>query len=74
MGTTLDGPQLDQNLDQGLYADRTVVNAVPFVIYSEENPSDYKIGRYAGLGVVYMPQGGFINIVYNVVVTQLIAL
>jgi hypothetical protein len=73
VATSLDGPVLDYNLDQGIYADKTVVNAVPFVTYSLENPSDYKIGKYAGLGVIYMPQQGFINIVYNVVATQLIA-
>lgn len=71
--TTLDGPALDQNLSAGLYADQTVVNAVPFVTYSLENPSDYKIGKYAGFSVVYMPQRGFINIVYDLLVTELIA-
>jgi hypothetical protein len=73
IATTLDGPVLDTNLSAGLYADQTVVNAVPFITYSLENPSDYKIGRYAGLSVVYMPQQGFTQIVYNVVATQLIA-
>ena len=71
--TALDGPVLDANIDAGMYADMTVVNAVPFVTYSYENPSDYKIGRYAGFAVVYMPQRGFINIVYNLTVTELIA-
>ena len=71
--TALDGPILDLNLDQGQYVDQTVVNAVPFIIYSEENPSDYKIGRYAGLAVVYMPNRGFSQVVYNVSVTELIA-
>jgi len=71
--TALDGPVLDANIDLGMYADQTVVNAVPFVPYSIENPSDYKIGRYAGLAVIYMPMRGFIQIVYNVLVTELIA-
>lgn len=71
--TSLDGPVFEQNLDAGLYTDQTVINAVPFVTYSLENPGDYKIGRYAGFGVVYMPQVGFSQIVYNVVVTELVA-
>ena len=69
---TLDGPVLDENLDTGLYTDQTVVNAVPFVTYSIENPSDYALGKYAGLSVIYTPQLGFTNIVYNVLVTELI--
>ena len=70
--TALDGPVLDANLNNGDYVDQTVVNAVPFITYSLENPSDYAIGKYAGLAVVYMPQQGFVNIIYNVVVTELI--
>jgi len=71
--TALDGPVLDANLDLGVYTNQTVVNAVPFVTYSLENPSDYALGRYAGLAVIYMPMRGFTNIVYNVTVTELIA-
>ena len=71
--TALDGPVLDQNLDQGDYADQTVVNAVPFLTYYTENPGDYKIGRYAGFSVIYTPNRGFISIVYIVVVTELVA-
>ena len=71
--TQLDGPVLDANLTAGDYFDQTVVNAVPFVTYSIENPSDYAIGKYAGLAVIYMPQQGFTNVIYNVNVTQLIA-
>jgi hypothetical protein len=71
--TALDGSVLDANLDAGKYTDLTVVNAVPFVTYSSENPGDYKIGKYAGLAVVYMPQRGFTNIIYNVTVTELVA-
>jgi len=71
--TSLDGPVLDANIDSGAYTDMTVVNAVPFVTYSLENPTDYKARRYAGMSVVYMPQNGFSHIVYNVAVTELIA-
>ena len=71
--TALDGPVLDANLDAGDYADQTVVNAVPFVTYSIENPSDYATGTYSGLAVIYMPQQGFEHINYNLVITELIA-
>ncbi len=72
--TSLDGNVLDGNLDAGNYTDLTVVNAVPFVTYSLENPSDYKTRVYKGMSVIYTPQNGFLQIVYNVVVTELIAL
>ena len=71
--TALDGPVLDANLDAGDYADQTVINAVPFVTYSIENPSDYATATYSGLAVIYMPQQGFEHINYNLVITELIA-
>jgi hypothetical protein len=74
VATQLDGPVLDANLDAGLYTGNTVVNAVPFITYSLENPSAYKERSYAGLSTIYVPQVGFINIQYTVVVTELIAL
>lgn len=70
--TTLDGPVLDANLNAGLYANQTVVNAVPFITYSAENPSDYKIGEYDGFAIVYIPARGFKHIVFNVNVTQFV--
>jgi hypothetical protein len=71
--TALDGPTLDANIDAGLYVGMTVVNAVPFITYSEENPGDYKIGRYAGFSIIYVPQLGFSHIVVDVLVEELIA-
>jgi hypothetical protein len=71
--TSLDGPTLDANLNAGLYVGMTVVNAVPFVTYSEENPGDYKIGKYGGFSIIYVPQLGFKHIIIDVVVTELIA-
>lgn len=70
--TALDGPALDQNIDAGVYAGKTVVNAVPFLVYSKENPSDYKIGQYQGFAIVYVPARGFIHIVFNVNVTDFV--
>jgi hypothetical protein len=70
---TLDGPALTQALDDGTFADQDVVNAVPFITYTTENPGDYKIGRYAGLSVVCIPARGFIQIVINIQITDFIS-
>jgi hypothetical protein len=67
--TALDGPVLATAILQGVYKGFTVVNAIPFSIYSAENPTDFSQGRYAGLSVYFTVQRGFTNIVYNVTVT-----
>jgi len=69
---SLDGPALDLGLDNQSFVGFTVVNAIPFITYSEENPSDYSIGRYAGFSVVYTPSRGFRQIVFNLVVSQFV--
>jgi hypothetical protein len=71
--TALDGTTLGNNINNGVYAGQTVVNAIPFLLYSQLNPGDYKIGQYAGFSVVYVPARGFIHIVFNVVVSQFVA-
>lgn len=48
----------------------TIVNAIGFLTYATQNPGDYKIGRYSGLSVTYVPARGFIHIVFNVQVSQ----
>jgi hypothetical protein len=45
------------------------VTAVPFNVYVVSNPSDYPAGIYRGLAVIYTPQRGFIQIVFNVQVS-----
>ncbi len=64
---SLDGPALTQVLDLGTYNGFSIINAVPFVAYTNENPGDYKIGKYAGFSIIYTPQRGFKNIVLNLV-------
>lgn len=71
--TELTADQLDQNLDAGMYAGLIVVNAIPFAAYAVTNPSDYKIGRYAGLSVIYTPARGFEQIIVGVNVTEFVA-
>ncbi len=70
----LDGPILDLAIDDETYLGYSLVNAVPFITYSQENPSDYSIGRYAGLSVVFTPARGFTNIVLNLLASNFVAI
>ena len=54
----------------GLVLPPVQVTAVPFNAYVEANPSDYPAGIYRGGAVSYTPQRGFIEIVFNVNVTE----
>lgn len=69
----LDGPVFAEALNSGVYADQDVVNAVPFLIYTQENPSAYAAGSYGGLSVVYIPQRGFTTIIFNILVTSFLS-
>ncbi len=71
--TGLDPASFTQQLDDGKFIGLSVVNAVPFITYSKQNPNDYAIGRYAGFTVVYTPARGFVAIVFNVIVQQFVA-
>lgn len=59
-------------LESGAYDGMTVINAVPFLLYTAANPSDYAAGLYAGLSVAYVPARGFKHIVYTVNVSNLV--
>ena len=72
--TEFDGPTLGAALNAGTYAGQSVINAVPFLIYSQDNPGDFKIGRYSGFSIIFTPSRGFIQININIVATELIAL
>jgi hypothetical protein len=71
--TQLDGTAFAKALDAGTYVGKTIINAVPFIPYSKANPGDYKIGKYSGLSVAYVPQRGFTQIVFNINVSQFVA-
>jgi hypothetical protein len=71
--TQLDQTTFNNNVNNGIYANQTAVNAVPFVPYSKLNPSDYAIGKYSGLSVAITPQLGFKQIVFNLTVTSFVA-
>ena len=68
--TSLDGAALVNALNSGTYAGKTLVNAVPFFAYTQSNPGDYKIGKYAGLSVSYTTTRGFVQILFNLNVSQ----
>lgn len=59
-------------LDTNQFVAQAVVNAVPFTDYASLIPGDYKIGRYGGLSVVYIPQRGFHTIVVSLVVSDFV--
>lgn len=54
----------------GLALSPVTTNAVPFVTYVAQNPSDYTAGIYGGLSVSYTPQRGFIQILFYVNVSS----
>lgn len=70
--TELAAPAFTQQLNDNAFSAQAVVNAEPFVQYSLENPSDYKIGKYGGFSIIYIPSRGFISIVLQVVVEDFI--
>jgi len=70
--TSLTGPQFTEALDNGQFDGQIVVNAVPYLPYLTVNPGDYKLGRYAGLSVQFIPSRGFVAIVLNLNVTELV--
>lgn len=68
----LDGPDFGLALDNDVYLDQDVVNAVPFITYTKENPDAYKAGNYGGLSVAWIPQRGFDHIIFNIQITDFI--
>ena len=70
--TTLAAPDYVAALDAGSYDGYTVVNAEPFIIYSEENPADYPAGIYDGMSIEYTPLRGFDSITINVSVSNFV--
>lgn len=73
IGTQLPQLQFNTNYDQGLYAGNAPVNAVPFVSWSELNPSSYKEGVYGGFTVVIIPARGFEQLAVQLNISQFAA-
>lgn len=61
-----------QNYNSGSYPGQIVINAEPFLTYTEENPNDYGQGVYGGLSAIWIPQEPFANIFFNLQATTLI--
>jgi hypothetical protein len=55
-----------------MYVGNIVVNAVPFLDYTTENPDDYGDRQYNGITVVTIPQLGFNHLLVNVLVTEIL--
>ena len=72
--TQLDGPDLTNAIQTGTFAGKCDVNAVPFLNYTLANPGDYKIGEYDGLSALFIPARGFIHILVNIVVSDLVSI
>jgi hypothetical protein len=70
--TSLDPDTLNANIDAGMYVGNIVVNAVPFLDYTTENPDDYGDRQYNGITVVTIPQLGFNHLLVNVLVTEIL--
>ncbi len=62
----LDGSVFVAALNAGNYAGLSPVNAVPFLTYTQENPSAYAAGSYGGFSIAYVPARGFKTITFNV--------
>jgi hypothetical protein len=61
---------MNSGIAYGLVLAPANVQAVSFNTYVTDNPSDYAIGKYAGLSVTYTPARGFIQIIFNVNVSS----
>ena len=72
VATKLPVAQFLQNYNAGNYAGQIVVNAEPFLAYTNENPNDYAAGKYAGISCVWIPQLPFLNIFFNLQATTLL--
>ena len=72
--TTLNQPDLQNNVLLGVFEGLCDVNAVQFVDYVNANPGHYKIGEYDGLSVLFIPARGFIHIMVSVTATDLVSI
>ena len=71
--TKLSAIQFAANYNAGLYVGYLAINAEPFILNQQENPTSYAQGVYNGLSCVYTPSRGFKQIIFNVNITNLIA-
>jgi hypothetical protein len=70
---SLDQQTFINNVNNGVYANQTPINAVPFTTYTTANPNDYANEVYNGLSVAMTPQLGFRQITFNLSVSAFVA-
>jgi hypothetical protein len=73
VATQLPAQEFETNFLSNVYEGQIVINAEPFAIYVQENPSDFPIGRYAGLAAIFTPSRGFKQIFFNLNITNIVA-
>jgi hypothetical protein len=72
--TELNSADLSTAINSGTFTGQCNVNAVPFIPYSQANPSHYGIGEYDGLSTIFIPARGFVHILVVVVATDIVTL
>ena len=70
--TQLSASEFAANFQAGKYLGQLAINAEPFLTYTAENPSDYGIGKYAGLALVYTAARGFEQIIVDLTATNFV--
>ena len=68
--TQMTGTAFAQAEGNGQFLGQVVVNAVPFASYAALEPGNYAAGVYGGMTVLYTPQLGFRQIIYNLVISE----
>jgi len=62
---------VNQGIAFGMILAPATVNAIDFVTYTTQNPSDYPLGVYNGLSLTMTPSRGFTSITFQLVVSQI---
>lgn len=70
--TTLPVSEFIENFNNGDYRGQLVINAEPFLVYTEENPDAFPAGLYGGFTAVFTPSRGFTQIVFNLNATNFV--
>ena len=63
---------VNRGITYGLTLSPANVDAVPFITYVTDNPSDYPLGIYNGLSLTMIPATGFVSITFNMNVSDFI--
>jgi hypothetical protein len=72
IGTKLPIAQFTYNYLNGDYIGYIAINAEPLRVYVSENPTDYPAGIYRGLTCVFTPNSGFLQVIFNLNVTNIL--